>query len=333
VIKRPVRQEPTGAIPAMVVARIKLLDARIVKRPQDLFLRKMLFQIHLWVGIGIGLYVLVICVSGSVLVYRNELYRAFAPQPVTVTGTGDSLTLEELKQIATRTFPGDEITDVRHGKTPNHAAEITLARGDQTTRRLLHPFTGQDLGNLVPAGFRMTAWLLDLHDNLLAGETGRRVNGVGGLLLVVLCVTGAMIWWPGIGNWRRSLTVSSKSKRLTWSLHSALGFWFVPFLLMWAVTGAYLSFPGTFSAFFDWLEPYDEANPAERMGDTVQYWLAYLHFGRLGGRGIPGCGRGLCDSVTKATWAVFGLVPAVLFITGALMWWNRVLRPAARRRR
>ena len=50
-----------------------------VRRPQDLFLRRVLFQIHLWTGIGAGVYVLVICMSGSVLVYRNELYTIFCP--------------------------------------------------------------------------------------------------------------------------------------------------------------------------------------------------------------------------------------------------------------
>jgi uncharacterized iron-regulated membrane protein len=116
--------------------------------------------------------------------------------------------------------------------------------------------------------------------------------------------------------------------RLNWSLHSALGFWFVAFVVLWGITGMYLSFPQAFAAGFDALEPFDESLPVERLVDRVQYWLAYLHFGRLGGRGIPGCGRGLCDSTTKAIWAVFGLVPPLLFVTGALMWWNRVVKAA-----
>jgi uncharacterized iron-regulated membrane protein len=49
-----------------------------VRHPQDLLLRRARFQVHLWTGIGLGLYVLVICVSGSVLVSRNELYRTFS---------------------------------------------------------------------------------------------------------------------------------------------------------------------------------------------------------------------------------------------------------------
>ena len=94
---------------------------------------------------------------------------------------------------------------------------------------------------------------------------------------------------------------------------------------MWGVTGAYLSFPALFSAVVDYLEPFDPTNPVDRIGDRVMYWLAFLHFGRLGGRGIPGC-EAVCNEVAKATWALIGIVPTALFVTGTVMWWNRVLR-------
>lgn len=46
-------------------------------------------------------------------------------------------------------------------------------------------------------------WLVDLHKNLLAGSTGHVINGIGAICLTLLCVTGAMIWWPGTKHWRR----------------------------------------------------------------------------------------------------------------------------------
>ena len=101
---------------------------RCVRRPQELFLRKVLFQIHLWTGIGVGVYVLVICVSGSVLVYRNELYRTFSPQPTVVAGAGESIAVEDLKSAARRAYPGYKVTDVRKGDTADHAVEITLTQ-------------------------------------------------------------------------------------------------------------------------------------------------------------------------------------------------------------
>lgn len=305
-----------------------------VRQPQRIWLRRAIFQVHLWAGVVLGLYVLVVCVTGGVLVYRNELYRAYSPKPIVVEGTGTPMSEDAIREAATRAYPGHTVREIRPGDSPAHAVEVTLERADRSIRRAFHPFTGTDLGDPVPFGYRATSWLLDLHDNLLAGDTGRRVNGFGALGLLLLSVTGAVIWWPGVTAWRRSLLLERRAnwKRVTWSLHSVLGFWFFGFIVLWGVTGAYLSLPDTFTALFDAVEPMDEANPVERVVDRIAYWLAYLHFGRLGGRGIPGCGRGLCDSTTKAVWAAAAVAPTLMAVTGLVMWWNRVLAPALRRR-
>ena len=306
---------------------------RWLREPQTLLLRRALFQVHLWTGVAVGLYVAMISLTGSILVYRNELYRAFSPEPRLVQDPGVALPPDDLEQAVQRTFPAARIVVVEPGPTPNHAADVTLERDGERTRRLVHPATGADLGPTLPLGYRVSAWMLDLHDNLLNGPAGRRVNGVGAIALLMLCASGLIIWWPGAARWRRSVLIDTGArwKRLNWSLHSVLGFWFFAFILMWSLTGIYLSLPDQVSALLDYIEPLDEANPAERVVDRIQYWLAYLHFGRLGGRGIPGCGRGLCDSITKATWAAVGVVPVLMAVTGAVMWWNRVAGPASRR--
>ena len=301
--------------------------SRWVQAPQNVGLRKAIFQVHLWTAIGLGIYIFVISLSGSVLVYRNELYIYFGPQPVLVERVGTLMSQDALEHAARQAYPGHEVRNVRPGETPNHAVEITLRGDGDPIRRLFDPFTGADLGDPLPLGYRITAWLLDLHDNLLGGETGRRVNGIGAVFLFLLSITGAVIWWPGILRWRRSLTIDRRAdwKLFNWSLHSAFGFWCWPFLFMWALTGAYLSYPAFFQAVVEYLEPFDMENPVERAGDRVMYWLAYLHFGRLGGRGIPGC-EAICNEIAKAAWALVGLVPPALFVTGTVMWWNRVLR-------
>ena len=241
----------------MVVSRGQMtMWARWVRQPQKIWLRRALFQVHLWSGIAIGLYIFMISVTGSVLVYRNELFVA------------------------------------------------------------------------SPRVMRATFWLLDLHDNLLAGETGRRVNGVAAFAIVALAATGFVIWWPGIKTWRRSLTLPRGLgwQRTFWHLHSMIGFWTFAFTLVFALSGAYFGFPAMFQALADRLDPVTDPD-ASRISDQVIYWLAYLHFGRINGIGIPCSGPGLCDQAIKAAWAFFGLAPAAMFATGTVMWWNRVLRP------
>ena len=103
---------------------------RWVRQPQKLWLRRALFQVHLWSGIALGLYVFFISVTGSVLVYRNELYVWAAP-------------------------PDEE--------------KVGLA-------------------------YWLVGKLIELHDDLLSGPTGRAVNGVGATAVLLICLTGAVLW-------------------------------------------------------------------------------------------------------------------------------------------
>ena len=285
---------------------------RWLRNPQSVWLRKAIFQVHLWTGIGVGLYLLVVSVSGSVVVFRVELATAFSPTPTIVAASGDRMTLEEVRAAAEEAYPDHEVMNVWDTGNPNETVEIWLDGGGATRQRLFNPYTGEDLGNALPFGFRCLSWFLDLHDNLLYGETGRTLNGVGALLLTLLSMTGTFIWWPGIQSWRRSLFIQRKVgwKRFNWNLHSVVGFWAVVFIFVWGVSGVYLSIP----ALVDYVAPFD---PLSLTGDWILRWLTRLHFGRFAG--LP----------VKILWAIVGLAPACLFVTGALMWWNRVLNPSA----
>jgi uncharacterized iron-regulated membrane protein len=302
---------------------------RWVRQPQKVWLRRALFQVHLWSGIALGLYILMISVTGSVLVYRNELYRATTPIPLLSKGSGPQLTDDQLAEAARRLYPGYRVVKISRAPNLEVAVDIGLRRGDETKKRLFDPRSGSDLGDAVPTGFWLVSELLDLHDNLLAGRTGREVNGVGALALLALAVTGLAIWWPGVKTWRRSLTLPRGVgwKRWNWHLHSMIGFWSLGFVLVFGLSGAYLVFPDRFQDLADWLEPPTAGNAGIRISDQFIYWLAYLHFGRINGIGIPCRGPGLCDQTTKAIWAIFGMAPAAMFVTGTIMWWNRVLRP------
>ena len=302
-------------------------------QPQTAWLRKATFQVHMWCAIGVGLYVFMVSVTGSVLVYRNELYRAATPAPLIAAESGPLLTDDELKAAAARAYPGYTVGSISRSSNPSEAVTIPLARSTDVHGRLFNPYTGQDLGDSVPTGMRLVSRLLELHDDLLAGETGRRVNGAGALLVIVLAFTGIVVWWPGIKTWRRSLTVHSNVgwQRFTWELHGMIGFWTFGFTVLFGLSGAYLGNPQPFQDLADRLQPPTDANAGTRMVDQVIYWLAYLHFGRINGIGIPCGGPGFCDWMTKLVWAVFGLAPAVMFVTGLMMWWNRVVRNTLRR--
>jgi uncharacterized iron-regulated membrane protein len=294
------------------------------RQPQNVWIRRAMFQVHLWTGIGIGLYIVVVCLTGSVLVFRRELMRTYSNRPqVSAHASGAKpLTEEQLRAVALRAYPGFTVEKVWPSRRGNTPVDIWMNRGAQKKQRLFDPYTGADLGETRPPAIRFIDWMVSLHDDLLGGMNGRSVNGVGAILLTLLCLTGAVIWWPGTGKWRRGLTVQWRAgwQRINWDLHSAIGFWAFIAVFVWAVSGIYLVFPHPFSALVDFLEPLDLQSAVPRRGDLALEWLARLHFGRFAG------------IKTKWTWAILGVIPPVLFITGAVMWWNRVLKPFRRTR-
>jgi uncharacterized iron-regulated membrane protein len=291
-----------------------------LKHPQRFWLRKVILQVHLWTGIALSFYVLLMSVSGTVLIYRVDISKASLRPRVIVAGPGPRLTSAELKQAAQRAYPNYAITDVAKPPKPNQPVEIAFERGDKNLQRIFNPFTGADLGNAVPAGFRFIEWLADLHDNLLYEPAGRVINGIGGIAATLLCVTGAVIWWPGIGKWRRALTFTYKgdARSLNWGLHRAIGIWSAAFIIFWGISGIYLAVPEPFEAGVALIDPPAKSSRAPALGEQVLSWLARLHFGRFGGLS------------SKLIWTLFGIAPVVLVITGLWMWWNRAVWPRLR---
>ena len=220
-------------------------------QPQGIPLRHALYRVHLWVGIAIGLYILVISLSGSAVVFRREMSRWLIP-----------------------------------------------------------PDANFEAG--FPLALRIIEWMVDLHANLLAGSVGRDLNGVFSILVTVMVLTGAVIWWPGRRSWLRSAIVvrPSRTRQFSWHLHSAVGLWGFVLLSGWAITGVYFAFPEPFEWFFNSFD--NNPENFQRPGEEILLLLIQWHFGRFGGVGI------------RILWVILGLLPVVLYVTGFTVWWKRI---------
>lgn len=291
-----------------------------LRRPRTVFLRKALFQVHLWIGIAIGLYIVLLSVTGSALVFRREMDAAFRPQapPLTASTQTKLLSKEALTQVALAAYPGATVENVGGPQRRTALIRVSFERNGEKFERDFNGLTGEDLGEPFPWKAEALLTLADLHDDLLMLEDrrGRFWNGVGSILVTLLCITGFFIWWPGTKGWRRAMWVKWDASwpRFNFDAHSALGFWFFAIVFIWAVSGIYLSFPDPFVGAVDRIWGVPE-NLQTRPGDVILEWMVRLHFGRWRN-----------SHVLKAIWVIMGLVPAVMFVTGAAMWWHRVVR-------
>jgi uncharacterized iron-regulated membrane protein len=285
---------------------------RCIRQPQLLRWRRLVVQLHLWIGLTLGVYIVVLSVSGSVSVLRPDVHRWFVPRSVPMEGT--RLTGDALQDAVRRTYPLYEVTNVFERRRPDTPVMVTLQLDGATVERLFDPYAARDLGLTYPPITEAIEWVVDLHDNLLTGTTGRAVNGVGALLFLMLAITGAVVWWPGRYRLGHSLVPGkpAKSARFARRLHNALGIWTLALIFIWAITAVYFSFPDPFEWTINYFDK--DLTDAERPGDAFVRALVNLHFGRSWGMTV------------KVVWVALGLVPAVLFVTGCITWWVRVVR-------
>ena len=275
--------------------------------------RHLLARIHTWIALGLSVYIVVLSVSGSAVVFRREFNQWLVPRTVEST-EGVRLTGDTLAQALAAAYPGHAVVEFREPQRENRPVFVALERDGQRIDRLFDPFAVKDLGSTFPPVLQAVEWLVDLHDNLLAGETGRLLNGMGGALFMVLILTGGWLWWPGWRHILRSLKVGKPqaSRRFTLQLHSVLGILSFALLFVWALTAIYFAFPEPFEGTVDYFDA--DLNDLERPGEWVILELIKLHFGRFGGLGV------------RFLWLALGLVPAILFVTGFVLWWTRPSR-------
>jgi uncharacterized iron-regulated membrane protein len=365
-----------------------------VDRPQGVLWRKALFQVHLWAGVIIAVYIIAISISGSILVYQRDI-QDDAPR-LGRDRHSDVRAYDPIVAVATRAFPAEPLENIDFQTLDRRVVPVGLKAGaldhivyvDSVSLRIVRE-------EILQERHPVLQFLELLHNELAAGVIGAKVNGAGGFLLLMMSITGIVLWWPGKRNWKRAVNVKWNARwaRLNWDLHSAFGFWSLLLVAMWGITGAYFIFPQPFTgsiALFSSMahmqekpsqwriaqgthEPDAYINKARSMypdsklayffkntfhdGGVVKVFLSRnperpltmvedvisfdpatleilsdistskltageklslavysIHFGDFGGQPI------------KLLWFATGLFPAILSVTGLIMWWNRVLK-------
>lgn len=222
------------------------IPTTFVHRPQRVRARRMLFQIHLWAGILLSLYLAIIGISGSLLVFEDE-FTAFAlPKTRAQAAATGRLRLEDLLEASERATPGARayfVSFPQNGR-PFYRVWLKDGAGRQTVLA-----ADAATGALLPGPRPWIEWVHDLHIYLLLGPSGLIVNGVGAGALLLLALTGLVLWWPGVAHWTRALWVRRRSgwRRINFDLHSAIGFWTLGLVLWWAISGVYFAWPVQFA--------------------------------------------------------------------------------------
>lgn len=214
------------------------------QRQRQLKVRRVVFLIHLWTGVALALWVILIGLSGSVLVFEDNLSRVLLPA-ATLPPSSEQVPMALVLQSARRANPKAVPYYIT---TPDAAVpffRVWLHDGAREQVFTADARTGQLLPPAHPGWTRALAAVHDFHVYLLLGATGLRINAVLSAALFLGLCTGVVLWWPGIRSRRWVLRVNLRHgwKRINFDLHHAVGFWALLWCLCWAVSGFYFGFP------------------------------------------------------------------------------------------
>lgn len=207
---------------------------------------------HLWLSVPFGIIITLICFSGAMLVFEQELTELTHADLYRVEQSADKpLPLGKLMAIATHSLPeGVSATGITVPARADRCYQVSLSK-PRRAYLCIDPYTGTVQGRYERPAFFTRMFLLHrfLLDSMPTGGTGifwgKLLVGISTLMFVFVLLSGVIIWWPRTSKaLKNSLKlVFGKGQFRFWrSLHVAGGMYALLFLLLMALTGLTWSF-------------------------------------------------------------------------------------------
>ncbi len=197
-----------------------------------------LFVLHSWAGIVTGLLMFIVCFSGAVVVFKNEIDLWANPSLAKLPRSEKPAPLDAvLTQLHTR-YPGATVESIAlpDAVNPSYFAFVRErgAPANTRTKVALRSDTGTVVG---PVDSQLGQYLRMLHVFLFFGP--RWIVGFLGVAMLVLIATGIVIHRKILAElftqrWGRSFRVVMSD------LHKSAGIWGLGFHILIAATGAWL---------------------------------------------------------------------------------------------
>jgi uncharacterized iron-regulated membrane protein len=195
-------------------------------------MRKAFLYIHLWTGLVAAIFLFLLGASGAIVAFEDELDRSLNPKLSYVQPQSEPLSIDAITQKLLARYPGSKID----GLEPPQRADLSMFVGltDASGKRLgllVDPYSGEVLGD-AERGNRFVAQVHQFHTHFLAGEVGKQIVGWSGVLLLMLSISGIVLWWRAkIFRLR-----TGSAKRFNFELHNTLGVLSSVFLFIFAWT-------------------------------------------------------------------------------------------------
>jgi uncharacterized iron-regulated membrane protein len=200
--------------------------------------------LHLWLGLISGIIVFIVCITGCIWVFNEEIEGLLQPETKIERQDKPVIMPSKLMQIAAASYPDIKISYANYQQGRAINLGLGERRGPNITLKV-NPYTGEIITREVhkKGEANFFRWILNGHRFLwLPFEIGRPIVNYGTLVFVILLITGLVWWYPK--KWSNSTVDKSfkikwgaSFKRVNLDLHNVLGFYSLLFLLAIALTG------------------------------------------------------------------------------------------------
>jgi len=197
-------------------------------------LRRAFWWVHLIGGLAGALLLLLLGVTGAFLVFEGEVDAWLNTKLKVVAPERLALPLAQITKRLEADHPGSKVVGFSLPQRDDRALGVNLAGKGGAFSLSVNPYTGETLGNLATAN-KFCGQVHQFHTRLLLAQTGQWITGVGAIILIVLAISGMVLWWP-FQVFR--VRLSKSGRRVNWDLHAALGFYSSLFMLLFGITGA-----------------------------------------------------------------------------------------------
>jgi len=208
-------------------------------------MRKILFWIHLIMGLVAGVIIFVMCVTGALLTFERQMVDWADRGAARVTSAPGAARIPLSVLLAK--FGGTPAGVVVRSD-PSEPVELVMTK-DRTI--YVNPYTGAVTGSPSPrihAFFQATrAWHRWFAMNDSTQKPTEPIWDAANVLFFFIVLSGPILWWPKKMTWRHLRPIvwfrghlSGKARDFNW--HNAIGLWMsIPLALM-VITGVILSY-------------------------------------------------------------------------------------------
>ena len=219
----------------------------MIKKKKYTF-KKFINDIHLWLGVGSGIILFLVCFSGTLLVFENEIKDVFKEKLTINPVESEVQSITQLSQKLSVNGEVKRLTIPVEKDAPYEFNIKTSPEDRRGTTFLVNPYTSEtllpkktSLDEFFSTMFKMHRWLL------LDVPVGRPILGIATIIFLVLSVTGIILWFPKKYKWKNfkpgfKIKFSANWKRINHDLHNTLGFYACIFIIIMALTGLNWSF-------------------------------------------------------------------------------------------